>query len=120
MLCYRKFPVAKKFMKKKREGRLSKFTVERFLSQRADKIRRGIFSYHYFRVSKKLMLQRVLSRLSVEFFCLTVPKHFVEGPFCAVLQKDSGGKKVYGKERGRGSIETFRRKFFLLKCRNIS
>ena len=39
------------------------------------------------------MLQRVMSRFSVEFFCLRVPKNFVGGPFCAVLQKLSGSEK---------------------------
>ena len=29
-------------------------------------------------------------------FCLTVPKLFVEEPFCAVFQKISGSEKVYG------------------------
>ena len=28
--------------------------------------------------------------------CLTVPKPFVEEPFCAVFQKISGSEKVYG------------------------
>ena len=31
-----------------------------------------------------------------KFFCLIVPKHFVEEPFYAVFQKISGGEKVYG------------------------
>ena len=31
-----------------------------------------------------------------KFFCLTVPKNFVEEPFCAVFQKTSGSEKVYG------------------------
>ena len=30
------------------------------------------------------------------FFCLTVLKHFVEEPLCAVFQKTSGSEKVYG------------------------
>ena len=37
-----------------------------------------------------------MSRFSIETFCLTVPKHFVEEPFYAVFQKISGSKKVYG------------------------
>ena len=53
-------------------------------------------------------------------FCLTVPKHFVEEPFYAVFQKISVSEKVYGREVGRGSIEKFRRKFFVSKCRKIS
>ena len=44
---------------------------------------------HNFRVSKNFMLRRVMSRLFVEIFCLTVPKHFVEEPFCAVFLKFS-------------------------------
>ena len=39
------------------------------------------------------MHQRVMSRFSVEFFCLTVPKHFVEENFYAVFQESSSGKK---------------------------
>ena len=31
-----------------------------------------------------------------KIFCLTLTKHFVEEPFCAVFQKISGGEKVYG------------------------
>ena len=40
MLCFRKFLVAKKFMDK-REGEVSNFSVENFLSQSAEKFRRG-------------------------------------------------------------------------------
>ena len=44
-------------------------------------------------------------------FCLTVPKLFVEEPFCAVLQNFSGSEKVYGEEGGGGitklSVEIF-------------
>ena len=78
MLCFRKLLVAKKFMEKKGEGGVSIFSVEYFLSQSAEKFRRGNLVCLRFRVSKKLMLQRVMSRFSVELFCLTVPKHFVE------------------------------------------
>ena len=45
-----------------------------------------------------------------KLFCLKVQKHFVEGPSCAVLQKISGGEKVFRKEAD-GSIEIFRRNF---------
>ena len=37
-----------------------------------------------------------MSQFSVDFFCLTVPKDFVEEPFCVVFQKLSGSQKVYG------------------------
>ena len=40
MLCFRKFPVAKKFMDK-RGGGVSRFYVEKFLSHSAENFRRG-------------------------------------------------------------------------------
>ena len=39
VLCFGKFPVANKFMDEK--GGVSKFSVEKFLSQSAKEIRRG-------------------------------------------------------------------------------
>ena len=60
------------------------------------------------------------SNLSVDFFCLPVPKQFVEKPFSAVLQKISRSEKVCGKEGWRGIIETFRREIFVSRYRNIS
>ena len=36
-----------------------------------------------------------MSQFSVEIFCLTLPKKFVEEPFCAVFQKISGSQKTY-------------------------
>ena len=53
------------------------------------------------------MLPRVTSRFSVEIFCLTVPNHFVEEPFCAVFQGISGGERVYGKEGATGAYRNF-------------
>ena len=65
------------------------------------------------------MTQRAISRFSVEFFNLTVPKLFLEEPISAVFPKNSGGEKVYGKEEGRGSIDIFSRKLFVSKCQKI-
>ena len=39
MLCFREFPVRKKFMDK--QGGVSRFSVENFLSRSAEKVRRG-------------------------------------------------------------------------------
>ena len=61
------------------------------------------------------MLQRVMSIFSVDVFCLTVPKHFVDEPFFAVCQKYAGNEKVYGKEMGRGECRKFPSKIFCLK-----
>ena len=36
-----------------------------------------------------------MSRFSVEFFCLRVPKNFVGELFCAVLKKISGSEKEH-------------------------
>ena len=49
-----------------------------------------------------------------KLFCFTVPKNFVEEPVCAVLQKFSGGEKVYGKGGG-GDYRNFPSKIFCLK-----
>ena len=46
--------------------------------------------------------------------CLTVPKHFVEEPLCAVFQIISGGEKFYGRERG-GEITKLSVEIFCLK-----
>ena len=67
MLCFRKFLVAKKTMDK-REGEVSRFPSKNFLSHIAEKIRRGTFRVSLIRVSKNFMLQRVISRFSVENF----------------------------------------------------
>ena len=42
MLCFRKIPVAKKFMEK-RGGEVSRFSFEKFLSHSAEKFRKGTF-----------------------------------------------------------------------------
>ena len=50
-------------------------------------------------------------------FRLTVAKMLVgEQPFCAVLQKISGSEKFW---KRRGSIKSFRGKFFVSRCRKF-
>ena len=41
MLCFRKIPVAKKFMDKRGGGEVSRFSFESFLSDGAENFRRG-------------------------------------------------------------------------------
>ena len=90
---------------------MSRFSVELCVSHSAEKFRRAFsveffvshsapLGCHYFRLSKNFMLQRVMSRFSVELFCLTAPKNAVGESCCAVLQKISGSQKVYGYEEG--------------------
>ena len=105
-------------MKKKGEGRVSKFTVERFLSRSADKIRRGIvYSVNIFVYRKNLCFRGLYHDYQSKLFYITVPNFFVEEPFCAVLQKFSGGEKVHEREGGGASIEIYRRRFFVSKRR---
>ena len=84
MLCFRKLPVAKKFMDK-RAGEASRFSVEGFLSQGAENLRGGtllcviIFGY------RKSLNGRVGGRGNIKIFlrklvCLKVTKTFVGNP----------------------------------------
>ena len=77
---------------------------------------------HFFAVSQKFKLKRVMSRFSVEVFRLIVLKDFVGEPLCAVFQKFSSCQIL--RLNGRGmtnfpvdyfvshSAETFRRGTF--------
>ena len=88
MLCFRKFPVAKKFMDKR--GGDIKIFRRKFVGSQYQKISLGNFLVcHFFAVSQKFKLKRVMSRFSAEFFRLIVLKDFVGEPFCAVFQKIS-------------------------------
>ena len=50
-------------------------------------------------------------------FCLTVPKNFVEEPFCAVFHKTSGSKKFMDKK---GECQNFPLKFSCPKVQKNS
>ena len=63
------------------------------------------------------MLQRVMSRFSVEIFCLIVPKIFVGESFTVALI--SGSDKVYGQEGG-GEYQHFLSKIFCLTVQKTS
>ena len=86
-----------------------RFSVETFLSHSTETFPRGNFLCcvsETFWWRKSLWKRREegdYKNFPSNFFCLTVPKHFVEEPFCAVFQKTSGGEKVYGKDWGVGS-----------------
>ena len=54
-------------------------------------------------------MRKGVSRLSVEFFCLKVPKNFVREPFCAVFRKFPISKKFWITGGvSRFSVESFR------------
>ena len=123
MLCFRKFLVAKKFLDR-REGELSRFSFENFLSPNAETFRRGTLLCC---VSENFCQRKCLwirgrgkyQDFPSNILWLAVPKHFVEELFYAVFQKFPGSKKVSGYEGGVG-IKFFLRKFFVPQCRNIS
>ena len=96
VLYFRKFPVAKKFMDR-REGEVSRSSLEDFLSHSAEKIRSGTLQFVTgFGYRKILCLRGLCHDFPSNIFCVTVPKHFVEEPVKAVFQKTSGSEEVFG------------------------
>ena len=79
--------------------------------------------FRKFLVAKNFWITRLEGdylNFSSKIFCLTVPNHFEDEPFCAVFQKFSGREKLYGKEGAGRSIDNFRRISFVSKCRKVS
>ena len=117
VLCFRKFPVTKKFMDKR--GGVSRLSVENSLCHSAEKNHREPFCAVIQKISDSEKVYGKegggrVSRFSFgSFFCPIMPKSFIGKTFCAVFQKISCSEKVYGKERA-ASIKIFLRKFFCL------
>ena len=86
---FQKFWVSKNFMPKRR---ISLFSTENLLSQSTEKLRRGnLLCFTIFLVSNNFMDRRGGGggreeggsiTILCQNFCLTVPNHFVEEPFC--------------------------------------
>ena len=95
VLCFRKFLAAKIFMDKN-EG-ISRVSVENFLSDSAEKFRSGtlqcVINFGYRNI---LCFRGLCNDFLSKNFCLTVPKHFVGEPFCAMFQRNCSSEKVYG------------------------
>ena len=53
------------------------------------------------------MLERVMSRFSVEFFRLAVPNYFVAETFCAVFQNFWWRKSLWNRRGGGGEYQDF-------------
>ena len=108
LLCFTKFLVPKKFMDKR--GGVSQFSVNIFLSHSAEKFRRGtpqcVTNFGYWTI---LCFWELCHDFVWKFFCLTVPKNFVEELFWSVFQKMSGSENVYGWDGGdiKISVEKF-------------
>ena len=66
------------------------------MSHSAENFRKGILLFlRKFLVSKSFMDEKGFYIFPSRIFCLTVPKKFVEEPFCAVFQKISGIEEIY-------------------------
>ena len=112
MLCFRKIPVAKKFMDK-REGEVSRFPFKFFYLKASKNAVEEPFSLSLSSGIEKVRIgelgegggesQDFQSILS----CLKVPKHFVEEPFYAVFQNFPVAKTFLYKSEGEVSRVSF-------------
>ena len=123
-LCFRKIPIAKKFTDKKGRWKkeVSKFFVESYLSHSAEKFRRGtLLCFRKLRLSKSVRVKRGgwNHDFSSKLFCLRAPKLFVDEPFCAVFQKNSGSEKFTDKKGGRRKYQNFPSNFFVTVPENF-
>ena len=79
---------------------MSQFFVEFFVSQYQETLQGNpsMLCFRKILLTKKFMDKREgeVSRFPSKIFCLRMPKHFVEEPFCAVFQKISVSENVYG------------------------
>ena len=113
--CIRKFRVWKNFMHQ-RGGRVSRFSVENFLSHKADKNRRRtLLCFERILVSKIFKQRRgEASRFCRKFFYLTGPKKLRQGTILC-FRKFLVGKKFTDKKRvGGGRYHDFPSKSFCL------
>ena len=73
------------------------FPSKTFCLEVPKKIRKGIFySVIDFGYRINLRFKGLSHDIPSKLFLLTVTKHFVKEPLCAVFQKISGSEKVYG------------------------
>ena len=79
-------------------GRVSRLTVEEFLSHTAENSVGKSFTVALASGIEKdwIRKRREYRDFLPKIFCLTVPKNFVGEPFCAVFPKISGSQKIYG------------------------
>ena len=106
MLCFRKFPVAKKFMEKRGE-KYQDFPSKNFCLTVPRNFVREPFRVSLFCGIENFCASEGYVTIICRFFLLTVPKIFVGEPFSAVFQKVSASEKVYGEEGGEVSRISF-------------
>ena len=115
VLCFRKFVVAKMVINRNGGG-VSKFLVEKFLSHSAEKFPRGnrfclsIFSS----IERIYASEGYVTIFRRTFFCLTLPKHFIEEPFCGCFRNFLVAKQFMDK-KWEGKYRNFPSKMFCLE-----
>ena len=93
----------------------SLFSIDNFWSHRTEKLRKGTLVFQKIFDILKISKDRrgVGYHDFVDFFCLTLPKNFVEEQFCV---SQSGIQKFYGKEGGGREYHIFLSKIFGLSA----
>ena len=89
MLCFRKFPVAKKFMDKKGGAECQDFPSKFFCVTLPKNFVGELLLCHYFRLSKNLMLQMVMSLFSVDIFLSHSTETFRRGTVLCCISVNS-------------------------------
>ena len=94
---------------------MSKFSVENFLFESAEKFRRGTVQSFKIEYRKNLCFIGLCHIFPSKSFCLKVRKNFVEEPFS--LSIISGIEKLHG---SKGYVTILRLKIFVSQCPKIS
>ena len=120
MLWFRNIPVAKRFMDK-RGGEYQDFPSKIFCLTVPRNFVGEPFRVSLIRVSKKFLLQRVISRFSIlcRIFFVSHCRKISKGNSSVLcFRRFPAAKKFMDKKKG--SIKIFRRKLFVSHCRKIS
>ena len=103
---------------RRREGGVSGFSIEGFLSHSAENLSREFFTVALISGTEKVWIRGGVSRFPVKIFCLTVPKIFVGESVTVALI--SGSEKVWIGGRGGGGIKIFIEGFLSHSRENLS
>ena len=117
LCCFRKILVAKTFMEKK--GGVPQFSVENFCLTVPKNFVGEPSRLPLFRVSKKFMLKRVISRFFVESFLSHSTETFRRGTLLCWVSENIWWRKSLWRRRG-GEYHIFPSKFFFSQCRKTS
>ena len=97
MLCFRNSPAAKRIMDKRGGITISRQKLFVLHCRTLSQGNLSLLCFRNFLVARKIMDKKRVSRSSVEsFFLSDMPENFAAENFCAVFQKISGRKKLYG------------------------